>query len=140
MFTKKHIKFLCLGLLLLNAGVCIGSEDNKNAKFTNPSKSIIVERSNPVFSIVVQSNPTTGYAWLLKSYDTTLISPISHKFYPSTDKNLIGTPGYEKWTFRIKSSGFVVPQTTSITLIYARLWEMQDAQPTNFKVVTRNDN
>jgi len=141
MFTKKYMKVLWFGLLLLTTGVCVGSEGNKNkVEFTDPLKSIIVEKSNPVFSIVIQSNPTTGYSWLLKSYDATLISPIGHKFYPPTNKKLMGAPGYEKWTFRVKSSGFVVPQTTSITLIYARSWEMQDIHPTNFKVVTINDN
>ncbi|MEI8055119.1 MAG: protease inhibitor I42 family protein [bacterium] len=134
------MKILWFGLLLFITNTCIGSEGNKNVEFTNPSKPIVVEKSNPIFSITIQSNPTTGYSWLLKNYDATLISPISSKFYPPTNKKLVGAPGYEKWTFRVKSSGFVVPQTTSITLLYARSWEMQDVQPTNFKVVTRNDN
>lgn len=130
----------CFGILLIMTGICVGNENNKKIEFTDPAKPIIVTQSNPVFSIVMQSNPTTGYSWLLKSYDATLISPISRKFYPPTNRKLVGAPGYEKWTFRVKSPGFVVPQTTSIVLLYARSWEMQDIHPTNFKVVTSNDN
>jgi predicted secreted protein len=52
----------------------------------------------------------------------------------------MGAPGYEKWTFRVKPAGFVVPHTTNITLVYARSWEEQGAQLTNFKVVTSHAN
>lgn len=138
MSIKKCLKILLCGLLLLTAGICVG---NNKVNFTDPSKSIIVKKSNPVFSIVLQSNPTTGYSWFLKNYDKNLVSPISRKFTAPADKKIVGAPGYETWTFRIKKpSGFVVPQVTSIILIYARPWEDQGAQATNFKVVTTNDN
>ena len=134
-----NIKILWFVLLIFITSICVGSDDSK-IEYTNPEKTIVVERSKPTFSVIVQANPTTGYSWLLRSYDSNLIAPVSRKFYPPTDKKLVGAPGYEKWTFRVKSSGFVVPQTASITLLYARSWEMQDVHPTNFKVVTRNDN
>jgi inhibitor of cysteine peptidase len=113
--------------------------DNNGVVFTDPQKTIMVKSSSPTFSVILQSNPTTGYSWSLKSYDNVLIRPISKKFYPSKS-GLIGAGGYEKWIFAVKSAGFVVPQTTSITLIYARPWDLQGAQATNFKVVTANDN
>lgn len=103
-----------------------------------PQKSILVKKSSPVFEIFLQSNPTTGYSWLLKSYDSNLIVPVTHKFYPPEDKRLVGAPGYEKWVFQVKPVGFIVPQLTSINLIYIRPWEEQGAQVINFKVVTNN--
>ena len=139
MNIKKCLKILLCGLLFITAGICIGDKSDK-VGFTDPSKPIVVKQTDPGFSIILQSNPTTGYSWFLKSYDTDLISPISRKFYPSTNKKLVGAPGYEKWNFRVKSSGFAVPQVTNIVLIYARPWEDQGAQATNFKVVITNDN
>src|SRR3990172_6384423 len=112
---KKYVRILCLGLLL---GVISTNAANNEIEV--------------VFSIVLHSNPTTGYLWVLKNYDSNLISPVSRKFYPPVNKKLMGAPGYEKWTFRVKPSGFIVPQLTGITLIYLRPWDEQGAQVINF--------
>jgi len=133
---KNHIKILWLGLLL----VAIVVQAENKVIFTDPLKTIVVKESNPVFNIILQSNPSTGYSWSLKSYDSNLILPVDQKFYPPENKKLIGASGYEKWTFRVKPGGFTVPQLTSITLIYLRPWDEQGAQVVNFKVVTNNAN
>lgn len=130
-----NTKILWLVLLAFITSIYAGNENSK-IDFTDSAKAIIVERSKPTFSIILQSNPTTGYSWLLRSYDANLIAPVSRKYYPSTDKKLVGAPGYEKWTFRVKSLGFIVPQATSITLIYAHLWDGEAVQSINFRVVT----
>lgn len=132
---KNYVKVLSLGLLLIV--VAVQAED-KTIVFSDPAKTIMVKKSNPVFNIILQSNPTTGYSWSLKSYDSNLIVPVKHKFYPPENKKLVGAPGYERWTFRVKTEGFTVPQLTSITLIYLRPWEEQGAQAVNFKVVTND--
>lgn len=108
--------------------------------YTDPLKTIIVKKSQPEFVIIMASNPTTGYTWSLKGYDANIITPVNRKYFPPVNKKLIGAGGYEKWTFRVRQAGFVVPQTTSITLIYSRPWDQQGAQITNYKVVTNNDN
>jgi len=113
---------------------------SKQPDFTDPLKSIMVKQSQPVFSVVLKSNPTTGYSWLLKNYDSELITPVRSKFFKSTSKKLVGAPGYEKWTFRVKPKGFVVPQMTNIVLVYTHPWDDQGAQATNFRVVTINAN
>lgn len=108
--------------------------------YTDPQKPIMVKKAAPRFNVILQSNPTTGYSWSLKDYDYNLIKPISRKYYPAKT-GLIGSGGYEKWVFAIKNPpGFVVPHTTSITLIYSRPWDLQGAQAMNFKVVTVNAN
>ena len=106
---------------------------------SDPQKPIVVQKRSPVFSLILQSNPTTGYSWALKSYDSEIIKPVGKKFY-SGKTTLVGAPGYEKWTFMLKPNGFVVPQTTNITLIYSRPWDLQGAQAVNFKLVTSNAN
>lgn len=101
---------------------------------TDPKKPIIVTKSKPEFSIILLSSPgSTGYSWLLKEYNANLISPVSYKFYIRY-KKLIGAPGYEKWTFRIKS--FVVPQVTNISFVYARPWTKEDFDEANFRIIT----
>jgi inhibitor of cysteine peptidase len=107
--------------------------------YSDPLKTIVVKKSSPEFSILLQSNATTGFSWTLKSYDSNIISPILRKYYPPVAKKLLGAGGYEKWTFRVRGEGFVVPQTTNISLIYARSWDQQGAQISTFKVVTYDD-
>lgn len=135
---KLFLLLFCWVGLSLVASVYAATNGN-GVIYTDPLKSIIVKKSSPEFTIIMQSNPTTGYSWSLKSYDSNIVMPVSRKYYPPVNKKLIGAGGHEKWTFRIKPEGFVVPQTTSVTLIYSRPSDQQGAQITNFKVVTVND-
>lgn len=145
----RHIKIVFGMSLLLLLNVCVMTAyaaDNTTGGgslgivYSDPAKPIIVKQSEQNFSIILQSNMTTGYSWVLKSYDSNLIKPVSRRYYPSPNRKLIGAGGYEKWVFKVKPEGFIVPQTTSITLIYSRAWEQQGAQVTSFRVVTFNDN
>jgi inhibitor of cysteine peptidase len=129
-------KKIFLGLAFVFFSTAIFAANGVN--YIDPLKTIVVKKSAPEFTITIQSNPTTGYSWSLKDYDYNLISPVSSKYYPPVNKKLIGAGGYEKWTFRVKPQGFIVPQTTSLTLIYSRPWDQQGAQVTIFKVVTVN--
>jgi predicted secreted protein len=114
-----------------------GNNNNKAAAltYTDPQKVIMVKKTSPTFEIILASNRTTGFSWSLKNYDSDIIKAISNKYYPSKNQ-LIGAGGYEVWKFMIKPQGFVVPHSSNITLIYARPWDLQGAQATNFKVVT----
>jgi len=140
MLTKKYIILLValIGISIFNFNIFALNKQTK-MEFTNPVKPIIVKKSQSKFSIILQSNPTTGYVWALKSYDNTLITPVKQELYPAADKKIMGAPGYEKWTFRIKDSGFIVAHITNISLAYLRSWETQDFQTTTFKVITQND-
>jgi inhibitor of cysteine peptidase len=106
--------------------------------FSDAKKSIIVKKSSPKFAIILPSNPTTGFMWILRDYDGSLITPVSRKYHAPRTK-LIGAGGYEKWTFRVNANAFNVPLVTGITLIYARSWNMDGAEVSRFKVVTIND-
>lgn len=136
-YLNYFIGFILIGFIL-NSAFAKALEAVK-IQFSDPQKAIIVKKSAPVFSIVMQSNPTTGYSWALKNYDPDLIQVVSRHYYPATS-GLIGAGGYEKWLFKVKPEGFTVPQVTSIMLIYQRPWEVSGAQVTNFKVVTTDAN
>jgi inhibitor of cysteine peptidase len=134
---KNRLKILWFILFFLISRIGLGVD---NISFTDPSKSIIVKKSKPEFTIVLKSNPTTGFSWLLKNYDVNLMVSVENKYFSPKAEKMVGAPGYEMWTFRVKPSGFVVPQTTHITLVYARPWTEKGAKVTNFKVVTSNAN
>ncbi len=85
-----------------------------------------VTSAQPQFTLKMRSNPTTGYSWYLRDYDATMIAPVKHVFEAPTNKKLMGAPGFELWTFRVKPSGFTVPQQTLIRFIYSRPWQMND--------------
>ena len=93
---------------------------NENANvYTEDKSNIVVSPHQAEFTIKLKSNPAAGYAWFLREYDSALITPVKHRVEQG-EKNLIGTPVFEWWTFRVKSTGFLVPQQTSIRLIYTR--------------------
>lgn len=142
--TKYGTKILTVVLLLLAITVQAKTPEKvKNKKkivFSDPLKTIVVKKSNPIVRITLPANPTTGYSWSLKSYDNNIVVPVTRKFFPPSSKKLTGAPGYEVWTFRVNLKGFVVPQITSINLIYLRPWDEQGAQVLSFKIVTSNDN
>lgn len=98
---------------------------------------ILVKADQPTFSIRLVSNPTTGYAWYLRSYDANLVQPVRRVFEAPKDKKLIGAPGYEVWTFRVKPAGFVVPMQMILRFVYARQWEVNgEAEQAVFHVTT----
>ncbi len=96
-----------------------------NPVYTEEKQNILVTADQPEFTIQLKSNPTTGYSWFLREYDNNVLVPVKHTFQGANVK-LMGAPGFELWTFRVKSSGFVVPQQTTIRLVYARPWQGAD--------------
>lgn len=86
----------------------------------NASQPITVTAKNPVFTLQLPSNPTTGYSWQLQKYNANLITPINHGFQKART-NLMGAPGVELWTFKAKPAFFIKGKTT-IHMIYVRPW------------------
>jgi inhibitor of cysteine peptidase len=84
---------------------------------------IQASKAKPEFTIKLKSNPTTGYSWYLRDYNSNLVQPVKHSYEPAADKALVGAGGSEVWIFKVKPAGFTVPQQTSVKLVYARPWE-----------------
>jgi inhibitor of cysteine peptidase len=105
--------------------------------YTEAKSAIAVSPGQPAFIIKLKSNPTTGFSWFLRDYNAALIEPVKHEFEANTDKKLMGAPGFEIWTFQVKSAAFKVPQQTVIRLVYARPWETAETSTQQlFKVTT----
>lgn len=119
-------KILAIVAMLLSGAVAAAtsttSASSEMAVYTQDKTNIAVSADSPKFTIKLESNPTTGYSWFLHEYDVNLVQPLKREFKQG-DKKLIGSPGYELWTFKIKPAGFTVPQQTTIRFAYARPWE-----------------
>lgn len=113
------------------------SEASKLEIYGEDKQNIVLTKSdNAEFSIQLKSNPTTGFSWFLREYNSDLITPISHKFLPP-EKKLLGAGGAEVWTFKVNKIAFTVPMQTTLRLIYARPWQGSDtASQLNFRVST----
>jgi inhibitor of cysteine peptidase len=94
--------------------------------YTEDKQNIIVSPKHPEFTLKLKSNPTTGFAWFLRGYDANVITPVKHHLEKATDEKLMGSPGYELWTFKVKPAGFIVPQQTTLRMIYGRAWQGND--------------
>lgn len=128
---------LLIGLILLLSATIVFAQADTTDYYTENKTAILVTSDHPQFVIKLKSNATTGYSWFLKSFDANLIQPVKHKYEAPIDKKLMGAPGSDVWTFRVKPAGFSVPQQTSIRLVYARPWE-SNGQETQlvFRVAT----
>ncbi|OGT58085.1 MAG: hypothetical protein A3F14_06015 [Gammaproteobacteria bacterium RIFCSPHIGHO2_12_FULL_43_28] len=126
-FTKisRNIGFVLLVSLSMNVFAANNSSthpDNDKYVYTQDKENIVVNADHPEFTLKLESNPSTGYAWFLREYDADIIQPVKRVFRKN-EKKLLGAPGSEFWTFRIKSAGFVVPQLTTLRMVYTRPWQ-----------------
>lgn len=106
--------------------------------FNSPKNKIIISQQNPVFTITLQSNPTTGFSWKLKSYDKGLVTFVDHKFVAPQNKKLMGAPGYEVWTFKANKANDKVNQVGHVKMEYARPWTKEGATTQLFIIVVKH--
>lgn len=89
--------------------------------YTDEKPNIVLNSKQMEFVVKLKSNPTTGYSWFLRDYDENLLVPVKHGREAATG-GLIGAPGYETFTFKVKPIATVVPQETSLRFVYMRPW------------------
>ncbi len=93
--------------------------------YTEDKLGIMVTKDHAQFQIKLKSNATTGYSWFLREYNSDIIIPVQRTIIPPETK-MMGAPGFELWTFKVKPTAFTVPQQTMIRLIYSRPWDSND--------------
>src|SRR5688572_7444374 len=91
--------------------------------YTQDKNTITLSANQPEFTIKLKSNPTTGYMWSIKGYDKKYLLLINHRFEAPSNKNLMGAPGYEYFTFKASKQFFSKPKDTNVKFIYIRSWE-----------------
>jgi predicted secreted protein len=88
-------------------------------------KSFLVTVDNPIISIPIESNRTTGYNWYLEEYNDKLIQPLESQYTTSHEglqASMVGAPGVTTWKFKVLESAFRVPTVTKVVLRYAKSW------------------
>jgi len=85
--------------------------------YTNPEKTIRCDVGT-VFSIVLDSNPSTGYNWRLARLSNGELLKVVNTEYRDSKTKLTGAAGYEIWSFKALSVGQGL-----IVFEYARPWE-----------------
>lgn len=105
--------------LVLSLGGCALNGGGK--EYRDPSVPIVVEKGEE-FTIALESNPTTGYRWMLQKELDEKIITLQKTEFEEPESNLLGAPGEERWTFKAVGLG-----RTTIELKYARPWEEADS-------------
>ncbi len=78
--------------------------------------------ANTTVIVQLPGNPTTGYTWSVKSYDTSILSLEVHDYTADTSDRM-GSGG--TFSFQFKA---LAPGSSTITLTYERPWE-KDVPP-----------
>ncbi|MES2203820.1 MAG: protease inhibitor I42 family protein [Pseudomonadota bacterium] len=132
---SKIISCVLLSLSTLTFAATTNKAQNSQ-QITDPNKTILVNQMNNQFTITLASTPSTGYSWLLESYNPNFIKLVEHE-YVAPIKNMPGTSGVENWTFEVQLKQIAGPQLTQINFVNARMWDVNNttAKKTNFTIV-----
>ena len=95
-------------------------------------RSPIHTKTGEIFSITLDSNPTTGYQWQLANLVDEKVLKLISSEYRMAETNMVGAGGKEVWTFKALSTG-----QTTIVFEYVRLWE-KDKEPAKKAAFTIN--
>ena len=129
MKTRLLTVFVIAGVVtsLLPAG-CTATPEHASIEvscddfYTNPH--ITAEVHIPVdgtVTLIVCSNPTTGFEWEQKVFCPLLgsiLTKVDHSFIGPEETGEVGVPGQEVWTFKGVGRG-----TSTISLDYSQPWE-----------------
>jgi inhibitor of cysteine peptidase len=126
---KKYLLLIALVSIFLTA---CGRNDKSALKISDPQQPIEADAGEE-FSIVLESNPTTGYHWnIVGDLDTNMVEFVKNDYISTSDPNLVGGGGLEVWTFKAVNAG-----ETHITLgYYPPSNDPVDPQQTTTFVVT----
>lgn len=92
--------------------------------------------SSQTFTLALPANPTTGYSWFIKSYDSNLLNVVGHRYINQNNK-MIGAGGTEMWTFHLNEQAFSAPHLILISMRYARPFDVNDGTDKVITVMTR---
>lgn len=99
---KKFLPLIILILTFLTA--CSGK--TPTLQVSDPQQPITVDAGKE-FTIVLESNPTTGYHWeIVGELDAGTLEFVKNDYTStSSDPNLVGGGGLDVWTFKAVSAG-----------------------------------
>ena len=106
---KKILLFVLVASVSLTA--CGGSAP---ALQVNDPQLPIEVSTGREFTIILESNPTTGYQWaIVDELNRSVVEFVKTEYTSTSDPNLVGGGGLDVWTFKSVKTG-----ETQITLGY----------------------
>lgn len=103
----------------------IKPDENKNSKEVDVGEK---------FNIVLDENPTTGFAWHYEIVDETVLALDSDEYVPDeVPGNVVGSGGEHIWKFKALKKG-----STKILFEYYRSWDKQNIADTREYNITVN--
>ncbi|MBC8309474.1 MAG: protease inhibitor I42 family protein [Phycisphaerales bacterium] len=105
-----------------------GSVRKRSFSSADASREIVLA-PNRTFEIVLPSNPSTGYDWVLSINHPEVVHNVSHRYTPDSSGR-VGVSGETTWSLRTGKTG-----ETKLTFSYKRQWET-DVLPTRVEVFT----
>lgn len=100
-------KILLLIILLSLSLAACGAKDKSALKISDPQQPIEVGAGQE-FSIVLESNPTTGYHWgIVGDLDQNVVKFVKNEYTSTSAPNLVGGGGLDVWTFKTVNTGQV---------------------------------
>lgn len=99
----------------------------------NPKREIIETKNGDNFSVILETNPTTGYKWEL-DFDPIYIQLVDRKYTPRSQEPIVGAGGDETFNFLA-----LKPGETEITFSYLRPWEREkpNIEEKLYKIIIR---
>jgi len=121
---KKFLVIMMTAVLALS--VFVGCSAASAGKIYGKEDTDIVVNKDDIFTIQLEENPTTGYAWTVSVSDESTVKLIDDQYTAeSKDQNIVGGGGVHEFTFQALSAG-----TTQITFVYERSFEENSAVET----------
>jgi inhibitor of cysteine peptidase len=82
-----------------------------------PANTTVYTSANEEFQVTLDSNPSTGYEWQVRSMNEAIVRLVSDEYIPR-ESGLVGAGGKQVLTFEASGEG-----KTTIALEYVRPWE-----------------
>lgn len=132
----KKIILVVLGLIITASVIGVtGASPGPGGKTildASDSGSQIELKAGDIFTVELESNPSTGFQWVLADNSDDAVLQMQEQEYVidnAGDPPLPGAGGKEVWTFKALSRG-----ETTISLEYSRPWEGGDKAVETFQL------
>ncbi|MEX0973913.1 MAG: protease inhibitor I42 family protein [Bacillota bacterium] len=124
----RWIRAVLLTIVVVCVAWAIVAAKSAPPKPTAPGASIEV-KLNGVFTVVLESNPSTGYAWVPKT-EGQPFELVSEEYRAGLDA--IGAAGVQVFKVKALQAG-----SFKLRFDYARSWEEQSANQAEFTIVVK---
>ena len=120
------LPIIALTLGLIAHTNCLAATQQEVLKADSGEHSFLASTENPLISVPIENNRTTGFNWYLEEYNEKLIQPVASSYDTATSQDMqtsmVGAPGVTTWKFKVLKPAFRVPTVTKVVLRYARSW------------------